>query len=296
MRKSIIPVIHATLFCMALLTMASCATKKEISGIDGISTGKTADGHLSSLAFVQRVFNNQVYAQNIVGKMTFNLKTGDKDISVPGALHMRKDKVIRIQLFIPLLGTEVGRLEFTPSYVLILDRLHKEYMKADYNQLDFLRDNGLNFYSLQALFWNQLFMPGKTSVSDGMLDQYDVALDAEGTCLPVTVKNGNMTYQWRASKAEARIEAADITYRSTQHGTSSLNWNYGDFRTVGSQLFPALQSFTFNMNTGNKKQTATVSIAMDGVSNDSKWNTDTTISDKYKKVETKDVFTKIMSM
>lgn len=61
--------------------------------------------------------------------MTFEIKMGSKDISVPGSLKMRKDEVIRLQLFIPILGTEVGRLEFTPDYVLIVDRLHKEYIK-----------------------------------------------------------------------------------------------------------------------------------------------------------------------
>ncbi len=74
---------------------------------------------------------------------------------------MRKDEVIRIQLFIPILGTEVGSLEFTPDYVLIIDRLHKEYIKADYTQVDFLKKQGINFYSLQALFWNQLLLPGQ---------------------------------------------------------------------------------------------------------------------------------------
>ncbi len=54
--------------------------------------------------------------------MNFNLQAADKDITVPGKLSMRKDEVIRIQLFIPILGTEVGRLEFTPNYVLIIDR------------------------------------------------------------------------------------------------------------------------------------------------------------------------------
>ncbi len=74
----------------------------------------------------------------------FNLQAGDKDITVPGKLSMRKDEIIRIQLFIPILGTEVGRLEFTPDYVLIIDRLHKEYIKADYTQVDFLKKQGIS--------------------------------------------------------------------------------------------------------------------------------------------------------
>ena len=132
--------------------------------------------HSQSLAFVQRVSDQKVYAQNIVSSMSFTATMGDKEITVPGSLHMRRDKVIRLQLFIPLLGSEVGRLEFTPDYVLVIDRMHKEYIKGDYNQLDFLRDNGLNFYSLQALFWNQLFLPGTQKVGEGDLSRYTVKL------------------------------------------------------------------------------------------------------------------------
>ena len=121
----------------SLLLLASCGTSKMAQG--NATTGQTvasketkATGAQQSeavkkLTFVQKVSDNQVYAKNIVGNMSFNLQMGGKDITVPGSLHMRKDEVIRIQLFIPILGTEVGRLEFTPNYVLIIDRLHKEW-------------------------------------------------------------------------------------------------------------------------------------------------------------------------
>ena len=66
---------------------------------------------------MHKVADNKVYADNIVGNMSFNLQAKGQNISVPGSLRMRKDEVIRLQLFIPILGTEVGRLEFTPTYV-----------------------------------------------------------------------------------------------------------------------------------------------------------------------------------
>ena len=167
--------------CLPLL-LGACGTKKVVEGNGSTSTSQSQNanssrGHqseaLKKLTFVQKVSDNQVYSKNIVGNMSFSLQMGSKDISVPGALRMRKDQVIRIQLFIPILGTEVGRLEFTPDYVLIIDRLHKEYIKADYNQVDFLKKQGVNFYSLQALFWNQLLLPGNQRVSESDLKKFD---------------------------------------------------------------------------------------------------------------------------
>ena len=156
----------------SILLLGSCGTSKNVQGSGSTSashqkenatkgSGSRQSETLRKLAFVQKVSDNQVYTRNIVGNMSFTLQAGDKDITVPGKLSMRKDEIIRIQLFIPILGTEVGRLEFTPDHVLIIDRLHKEYIKADYTQVDFLKKQGISFYSLQALFWNQLLLPGE---------------------------------------------------------------------------------------------------------------------------------------
>ena len=111
---------------VALLLMASCGSTKKMEGTGKVNAQnkktetKAADAaevaSMKNLAFVQKVAGNQVYAKNIVGNMTFNLQAAGKDITVPGKLSMRKDEVIRIQLFIPILGSEVGRLEFTPNY------------------------------------------------------------------------------------------------------------------------------------------------------------------------------------
>jgi uncharacterized lipoprotein YajG len=142
----------------SILLLGSCGTSKNVQGSGSSSASHQKENAtkgsasrqsetLKKLAFVQKVSDNQVYTRNIVGNMSFTLQAGDKDITVPGKLSMRKDEIIRIQLFIPILGTEVGRLEFTPDHVLIIDRLHKEYIKADYTQVDFLKKQGISFHS-----------------------------------------------------------------------------------------------------------------------------------------------------
>ena len=160
------------LMLMALVVV-SCGTKKTVvdSSTDVKTVTGTEDAEQLKLNYMRRVYDNAVYTQNIVSNIDFSIDTGSKDISVGGSLHMRKDDVIRIQL--TAFGLmEVGRLEFTKDYVMIVDRIHKEYIKADYNKVSFLQRNGLNFYSLQALFWNMLFMPGTKKVTDDMLKQF----------------------------------------------------------------------------------------------------------------------------
>lgn len=94
-------------------------------------------------------------AQNAVASIDFTVDAMNKNISVDGKLQMRRDKVIRITLSAPLLGFEVGRLEFTPESAMLVDRINRQYVKANYNDISFLKSNGLDFFTLQSLFWGE---------------------------------------------------------------------------------------------------------------------------------------------
>ena len=283
------------LFAVALggmtLAMAGCGSKKAATEGTSSTVDKHNGGNVQALAFVQKVANQKVSTQNIVGKMSLNVKMGSKNITVPGSLHMRYGEVIRIQAFIPLLGSEVGRIEFTPNYVLVIDRMHKEYIKEDYNKVDFLKNNGLNFYSLQALFWNQLFMPGTTSISDANLLDFGVT-DA-GNSKNITLKKGKLNIVWNADNANGRISTAKATYSSLTQGKSSLNWTYSNFKAVAGKMFPAYQKFTFATTAIKNQSNISLTIDMDGVKTDSKWEAKSEISKRYKKIEATDVFGKL---
>lgn len=285
--------IIAAAACCLIVMLAGCASHKTVGGTSGKETATgNAQGAPEPQDFVRKVSDQKVYAKNIVGKMTLNVKMGSKDVSVPGALRMRRDEVIRIQAFIPILGSEVGRIEFTPDYVLVLDRMHKEYIKADYNQLDFLRDNGLNFYSLQALFWNQLFLPGSNKVGEGDMDKFNVSATSEFQT--VSLHRGNMDYTWSAD-VTGRIAKAKVCHSSTSHGNSTLDWDYSRFVSVGSKFFPARQSFSFSSTAIKGKGTTSVVIDMDDVKTDEKWDARTEVSSRYKKIEASDVFGKLLN-
>lgn len=289
--------------CLPLL-LGACGTKQAVVG-NGSTTSTSSKNNTATrgeqseavqkLTFVQKVSDNQVYSKNITGSMSFNLQMGDKDITVPGALRMRKDEVIRIQLFIPIIGTEVGRLEFTPKYVLIVDRLHKEYIKADYNQVDFLQKQGVNFYSLQALFWNQLLLPGVQKVSESDLKKFDANLLSSSNNIPVSFKQGNMTYTWQADHATGRINQADVNYK-TGSTSSTLHIDYGNFKNVGVKLFPATQQLTFMTDVTKQKRELHVNIDMNEVKTDSNWEAETQVSSKYKQISPTDVLSKILNM
>lgn len=291
---------HQWLALGLVCLLAACGAKKNVvatspATVQTTETRTTDTDAVKKLTFVQKVSDNQLYTKNIVGNMSFNIQAGSKDITVPGALRMRKDEVIRIQLFVPLLGSEVGRVEFTPEYVLIVDRIHKEYIKTDYMQLDFLKKNGLNFYSLQALFWNQLLLPGADRVRESDLKKYDVKFD-NGKEHAVSLKNNNISYTWNADAASGRINQTKVIHTNSKQEKSVLNWIYTNFKSVGVKSFPAHQAFSVSSPSVKDGKSLQVTIDMDEVTTREDWDAQSTVSDKYKKVEAADVFSKILNM
>lgn len=284
------------LMLMALVVV-SCGTKKTVvdSSTDVKTVTGTEDAEQLKLNYMRRVYDNAVYTQNIVSNIDFSIDTGSKDISVGGSLHMRKDDVIRIQL--TAFGLmEVGRLEFTKDYVMIVDRIHKEYIKADYNKVSFLQRNGLNFYSLQALFWNMLFMPGTKKVTDDMLKQFALNLQSSSAMVPVNLKQGNMSYVWQTESKTGQIKQTEITYADKSSGTTKIICKYDDFKPVGTKMFPHMLTLNGKTQATQKPRDVKVGIKLKGVKMDKDWETRTTLSGKYKAVSVEEVLEKITSL
>ena len=67
----------------------------------------------------------------VTSKVKFSVEVGNRQMTLTGNLKMKRDDVIRLQLM--AFGfVEAGRLEFTQDYVLIVDRINKQYLKVPY--------------------------------------------------------------------------------------------------------------------------------------------------------------------
>ena len=235
--------------------------------------------------YVSKVCSNAITAKNIVSSIDFNLKSGSKDITVDGKISMRKDEVIRIQLS-PMGLVEVGRMEFTPDSVLIMDRIHKQFVKVGYNDVSFLKNNGIDFNSLQALFWNQLFVPGTSKMQEREMKMFE----KDGSSISIT--NGKMKYTWDTNLSTALINKAPAVY-SGNSGKSTLYWQYGNFKSFQSSQFPTEHIVKFSVSGGKEM---TVTINMSGLKSDSGWDVETKVPKKYKPVKFQDVINQIMKL
>lgn len=225
----------------------------------------------------------------VTSKIKMSLAIGGQELSLSGNLRMKRDDVIRLQL-VALGLIEAGRIEFTPDYVLVMDRINKQYIKVAYDDVDFLKESGLNFHSLQSLFWDELFKPGTTALTPSMLADYN-AYEA-GTDVAVMLERGPLTYRWMAGKADGLIKTANVTYKDATRGNTQLTWHYSAFEPMGAQKFPTRNDVTVT----TPKHTVKMNYSLNGIGNDSGWDTRTTVPSKYKQVKLDDILRKLSSL
>ncbi|WP_036878970.1 DUF4292 domain-containing protein [Xylanibacter oryzae] len=267
------------------LLLTSCAAKKTLVNVEK----PVKIENIEQQKVLQKVSDNAMYSKFITSKVKFQIEVGSQNMTLTGNLKMKRDDVIRLQLM--MFGfVEAGRLEFTKDYVLIVDRINKQYIKATYDQLDFLRNSGLNFYSLQALFWNELFEPGQTKVTDEMLKDFATAIDGGNTI--ITLSRDKMNYKWLADNNSGQLNMANILYKDKLHGQTQLNWDYREFKSVENKTFPTDMKIDFT--TANKE--VKINLILNNVGHDSEWEPRTTVSSKYTEVTVNDILRRFMAL
>lgn len=269
------------------LVISSCGTKKKAVVENKPETTVT----MQETDFIQKVNDNAQTVKFITSKVKFTVEYGTQDIALTGNLRMKRDDVIRLQLM--AFGfVEAARLEFTKDYVLIMDRINKQYLKAPYNQIDFLRNSGINFFTLQALFWDELFMPNRSTLSADDLKKYSAHMGSDDVV--ISLEDGKLSYSWLASDKTGIIKMANILYKDRFNGNSQLNWDYVSFTRLDSNN----KSFPDQMNvklTLPKKEIK-LGITLNYINHETEWETRTNVSNKYREVTVDEILRRFMSL
>ncbi len=87
-------------------------------------------------------------------KITISYQEGNKTQHFRGSVRILKDSIIWLSF--SKLGMEGARVKLTPSKVLLLDRLHREYLETYYQYLNKKFNIELNFFLIQSLLTNEL--------------------------------------------------------------------------------------------------------------------------------------------
>lgn len=246
--------------------------------------------------FLSRVQDNLQTARFITSKVKFSVEVGAQKLTLTGNLKMKRDDVIRLQLM--AFGfVEAGRIELTKDYVLIMDRINKQYLKAPYMQVDFLRNSGLNFNSLQALFWNELFKPnpvviGKKVEKVDTTSTYQVI--ESGDDMILQLNQDKMDYSWLVGRSDAVIRMANIQYkdRFNPENSAQLNWDYTEFGVVSGKKYPKKHAIALT----TAKKEVKLGMTLNYIGHETEWETRTEVSNKYREVTVDEILRRFMSL
>lgn len=281
------------------ILVAACGSSRSMSSksdkLQDQSSGKAGKGALvtdtlEKDAYLQKVADNAQTARFITSKLKFSVEVGNRQMSLTGNLKMKRDDVIRLQLM--AFGfVEAGRLEFTQDYVLIVDRINKQYLKVPYAQLDFFRHSGVDFNMLQSLFWNELFQPGKARLTDRNLKKFTTDTGVDNNVV-VSFENDVLSYRWLTERETGRIKMANVLYNNHLRGNYQLNWDYSDFKASNRKMFPMHHQVTFNIPDKEIK----LEMMLNYLGNDEDWETRTVLSGKYRQMPVDAILRRFMSL
>jgi len=255
--------------CLVLL-FSSCKSSRSLS--------KPAEAAITEeLNYLGSVANNTPVITNFSSKMKLTVNTNGKDLSVNGTFRMKKDEVIQLSI-VPFLGIEAGRVEFTPTKILIIDRINKQYVEEPISELSAMANTDMDFYTLQALFTNALFLPGKKELNNKLLSEFTIHSSADNKTMEIKKASKDFLYSFSATPNTGQLLESNI---STVAAPYQLNWKYADFQPFGLKSFPSRMDISFE---GGKKPFS-AEIDLSKLTENGDWESPTTVSAKYKKMD-----------
>lgn len=252
-----------------LLLLAGCKTSTKVGTVD-IAGAKAHHAFFESIqekAFQYETFSARTNVEiNMPGKSPLSSRV-DIKITRDSAL------LLSIQ---PLLGIELFRAEFNTEGVIVIDRMNKRYVSESYATLKGKLPVVFNYYNLQALFSNHLFMPGEQQIAQKQYNRFQ--LKQEGSTAEIQIKDAMQLLYTFMADGEEKLLSTYVTDKSEHY---ALQWLYADFRLADGQPFPMLMDIQF-VNQGTSA--GELKIYFSKIQTNIPVKIDTAIPDKYKRV------------
>ena len=259
---------------LIVVLLASCSTTKSIKKAHSIEG-------MTEMEFVESVIENAGGWKALTAKMSLSLDLEGKGVTkVSGTLRIKKGEVIQMSIA-PLLGIEVARAEISPNGILVIDRMNKRYVEVSFAEVKALAKADLDFHTLQALFLNELFLPGKDDLTARDASSFKVEPGAEGIWLNVK-RAKRFGYHFLTEAPAALLKESYIGLNGSPYG---LRWKYNDFRALERKQFPVDMKLAFE---GGKKSVK-AALALSRLSTNGDWEPHTEVSKKYEKVELEEI-------
>lgn len=260
---------------LLIVSVSSCSSSKKV-------TAGASIGNLTETEYVRELIELSPAWDALTAKMSLSVTTGaDKSpTKLGGTLRIKRDEMIQVSVTY-LLGIEVARIEIAPDGAKVIDRMNKQYVELSFDELEGLSKTDMDFHTLQSLFLNELFLPGKKKITSRDVSSFSVTADKDSAW--VEVKDAErFSYRFRTNTSDGQLRETHIGVPGASYG---LDWQYDKFRELEKGLFPSYMQVSVE----GAKKLIKAEFEFSRLSTDSDWETHTSLSKKYEKVEWKDL-------
>ena len=263
-----------SLLLLLIISLYACKPKEQIV------QAESALVHKSSSVLFKDVMYKGLEFSTFASKLNMTITTGTKTISSKGNLRIINNEAIQLSVQ-PLFGIEMFRLYVEPDYLIILDRMNKRYVKESFEDLKENNPIGFNFYSLQSLFTNTLFIPEQSNVSTDDYRKFKYSETLDNYLLTASDKKSLIDYSFLINGNDQ----ITLTQLFLPKKNYSLQWNYNQFSLMNNLFFP----YEMKIIASTDKKKLNTSLSLSDINLDSPMNLETSIPDSYIKMELSEV-------
>lgn len=211
---------------LCVLLLVGCKSSKQVGTVERSEIKAQKE-------FYRAMEEQAFHYQTLTARLGVEINLSNlQENSVRVDLKMVKDSAFQlsVQYF---LGIEIFRIELSRDSIKVLDRINRRYLVENYEALRAQTPIAFNFYNLQALFTNQLFLPGEQRIGEKQYSRFH--LDQSGSTARLQTKDQmDLRYLFEVD-GEEKLLMSRISDATDQ---IQLRWQYADFREVGRQIFP----------------------------------------------------------
>lgn len=266
------------LVATVMILAAACKSGRQISSIPHESP--------AGREYIRNVIETGVPFEQLSCKVRMTAAAGSQSISTSCSMKIQKDRLITISVQLPIIGTEMGRAEIAPDGILLVDKWHKKYLQFSIDEIQSLTGTDFDFYTVQALLTNSLFIPGKKNVSKADTRHFLTSRNENGE-MEITLKDKPYILTFLAGEQDKLIHETRVSSGTNK----SMAWKYGSFKDIEGRKFPT----GMKVELTNSPSRYTMSLDLSKLTTDGKPLERFKLTDKYEKADINDLHKLISS-
>lgn len=228
---------HILIFCLlSAVAFTACKPKQKIV----YSTSPVEEKAHHEL--FSDIIASEFPYRTLSAKLNMGMTSGTKSLSSRANIRIVKDEALQISIQ-PLFGVEMFRLYINPDTVFLLDRMNKRYVLESIVSLKERYPVGFDYYTMQSLFTNALFVSGKGKIdaSDYQAFNYDRASDQSYRITGQDAESG-IDYSFTVN-GDDRITFSHLMQPEKKY---YIQWGYHNFAVLNNLTFPHKMNVTLS--------------------------------------------------